>query len=119
MSAHHAVTLWHNPRCSKSRGALELLQARRIEPAIVDYQKNPPSAAEIEHALELLGKQPRELMRKGEPVYAELALDNPELTRKQLVDAMVDHPVLIERPIAFANGKAAIGRPPEAVLTIL
>jgi arsenate reductase len=119
MTASHSVTIWHNPRCSKSRGTLELLQERGIQPAIVDYQKNPPSAAEIERALKLLGKQPRELMRKGEAVYAELGLDDPGLTRRQLVDAMAAHPILIERPVVFANGKAAIGRPPEAALAIL
>jgi arsenate reductase len=119
MPASQTVTIWHNPRCSKSRGTLELLQERGIQPAIVDYQKNPPSAAEIERALKLLGKEPRELMRKGEAVYAELGLDDPKLTRKQLVDAMAAHPILIERPVVFANGKAAIGRPPEAVLDIL
>jgi arsenate reductase len=117
--AQHTVTLWHNPRCSKSRGTLELLQGRGIEPAIVDYQKTPPGVADIDHALELLGKEPRELMRTGEAVYAELALDDPKLTRKQLVEAMATHPILIERPILFANGKAAVGRPPENVLAIL
>lgn len=113
------VVIWHNPRCSKSRGTLELLQARGIEPAIVDYQENPPNSAELERALRLLGREPRELMRKGEAMYAELGLDDPHLTRTQLVEAMAAHPVLIERPIVFANGKAAIGRPPEAVLAIL
>lgn len=119
MPVKHTVTIWHNPRCSKSRGTLELLRARGVRPAIVDYQKNPPSAADIARALALLGMQPRELMRKGEPVYAVLALDDPELSREQLIDAMTEHPTLIERPIVFANGKAAIGRPPEAVLAIL
>ena len=119
MSTKQMVTIWHNPRCSKSRGALELLHGRGIEPAVVDYQKNPPSAREIEHALELLGMQPRELMRKGEAVYAELHLDNVKMTRELLIEAMAAHPILIERPIVFANGKAAIGRPPENVLAIL
>jgi arsenate reductase len=119
MPANHTVSIWHNPRCSKSRATLELLQQRGIEPAIVDYQENPPTAAEIEHALKLLGKQPRDLMRKGESIYAELALDDPKMTRKQLVDAMAKHPILIERPIVFAHGKAAVGRPPEAALEIL
>ncbi|HJR11859.1 MAG TPA: arsenate reductase (glutaredoxin) [Rhodanobacteraceae bacterium] len=119
MPASHTITIWHNPRCSKSRGTLDLLQERGIEPAIVDYQKNPPTAAEIERALKLLGREPRDLMRKGEAVYAELALDNPSLTRRQLVDAMAKHPILIERPIVFANGRAAVGRPPENVLSIL
>ncbi|WIG55270.1 MAG: uncharacterized protein OJF61_001056 [Rhodanobacteraceae bacterium] len=119
MPANHTVTIWHNPRCSKSRGTLELLQTRGIEPAVVDYQKNPPSAADIAHALKLLGMQARDLMRKSEPVYTELALDDPALTREQLIEAMAKHPILIERPVVFANGKAAIGRPPENVLAIL
>jgi arsenate reductase len=119
MTSKQSVTLWHNPRCSKSRGALELLRERGVEPTIVDYQKNPPTVAEIEHALKLLGRAPRELMRKGEAVYAELGLDDPGLTRQQLIQAMAEHPILIERPVAFANGKAAIGRPPEDVLAIL
>lgn len=115
----HTITIWHNPRCSKSRGTLELLRARGIEPRVVDYQVNPPDAAEIEHALALLGMEPRDLLRKGEAVYAELGLDDNALTHAQLIDAMVAHPILIERPIVFANGKAAIGRPPENVLGIL
>ena len=119
MSKASIVTIWHNPRCSKSRGTLELLQARGIEPAVVDYQQTPPTTADIERALRLLGLQPRDLMRKGEALYAELKLDNPQLTHQQLVAAMAAHPILIERPIVFAHGKAAIGRPPEAVLAIL
>lgn len=119
MPATQPVIIWHNPRCSKSRGTLELLEARGIEPVIVDYQKNPPGSAEIDRALKLLGRAPRELMRKGETVYTELGLDDATLTRTQLVEAMASHPILIERPIVFANGKAAIGRPPEAVLAIL
>ena len=113
------VTIWHNPHCSKSRGTLELLRERGIEPVIVDYRKNPPTVAEIGHALTLLDLQPRELMRKGETAYAELGLDDPKLSTHQLIEAMAAHPVLIERPIVFANGKAAIGRPPENVLAIL
>lgn len=119
MAHAKVVTIWHNPRCSKSRGTLDLLRAHDIEPVVVDYQKNPPTAADIEHALDLLGLAPRELMRKGEPAYAELGLDSPKLTRQQLVAAMAAHPILIERPLVLANGKAAIGRPPEAVLAIL
>ncbi|HKU79233.1 MAG TPA: arsenate reductase (glutaredoxin) [Rhodanobacteraceae bacterium] len=119
MPANATVTIWHNPRCSKSRGTLELLQERGIEPAVVDYQKNPPDAADIERVLQLLDMQPRDLLRKGEAAYAELGLENPGLTRQQLVDAMAAHPILIERPIVFANGRAAIGRPPQNVLAIL
>ncbi len=119
MPAQNTIVIWHNPRCSKSRGALQLLQQRGIEPAVVDYQKTPPSPAEIGHALKLLGLSPRELMRKGEAIYTELGLDNARLTHQQLIEAMAAHPVLIERPIVFANGKAALGRPPENVLAIL
>jgi arsenate reductase len=114
-----AVTIWHNPRCSKSRGTLELLHQRGIEPLVIDYQKNPPDARELSRVLELLGLQPRELMRRDEPEYTQLGLDDPELTREQLIAAMVKNPILIQRPIVFANDKAAIGRPPEAVLAIL
>jgi arsenate reductase len=113
------VVIWHNPRCSKSRGTLELLRQHGVEPAVIDYQKNPPDARELSHALDLLDLQPRELMRRDEPEYTQLGLDDPELTREQLIAAMVAHPVLIQRPIVFANGKAAIGRPPEAALSIL
>ncbi|HEX7325301.1 MAG TPA: arsenate reductase (glutaredoxin) [Rhodanobacteraceae bacterium] len=119
MPGNQAVVIWHNPRCSKSRGTLALLRARGIEPTIVDYQKNPPSAAGIERALRLLGLAPRGLLRKGETLYAELGLDAATLTDHQLVAAMAAHPRLIERPVVFANGKAALGRPPEAVLAIL
>lgn len=119
MSTRSRVTIWHNPRCSKSRGTLDLLQARGIEPAIVDYQKTPPSSSEIAHALDLLGIEPRDLMRKDEAVYTELGLADPKFTRQQLIDAMATHPILIERPVVFANGKAALGRPPENVLAIL
>jgi arsenate reductase len=88
----HTATIWHNPRCSKSRGTLALLRERGSEPRIVDYQINPPSAAEIEHALALLGMQARDLMRKGEAVYSELGLGDNALTREQLIDAMVVNP---------------------------
>jgi arsenate reductase len=113
------VTIYHNPRCSKSRETLQLLKNRGIEPEIVEYLKTPPSAQELEEILQKLGMEPRDLMRKKEAVYEESGLDNPALDRKSLIDSMVKHPILIERPIVLANGKAAIGRPPEAVLPIL
>ncbi len=119
MPASTDACIWHNPRCSKSRATLELLRARGFEPAIVDYQENPPSASQIAHALELLGMHPRDLMRKGEPAYAELGLQDPRFTPTQLIEAMAHHPSLIERPVVFANGKAVLGRPPENVLAIL
>lgn len=109
----------HNPRCSKSRETLALLEAQGLQPQIINYLKTPPSAAEIDTMLDKLGMEPRELMRKNEAAYAQLGLDNPELTRAQLIEAMVTQPILIQRPIVLANGKAAIGRPPEAVLAIV
>ena len=114
-----ATKIYHNPRCSKSRATLELLKSRGIEPIIVEYLKTPPSATELTELLALLGLQPRQLIRRGESVYRELGLDNPELNPEALIRAMVEHPILIERPIVIVNGKAALGRPPENVLALL
>lgn len=113
------VTMYHNPRCSKSRQTLQLLQERKVEPRVVEYLQHPPGADELEHILTLLGLEPRELMRTGEPEYQALGLDDPGLTRNQLIQAMVEHPKLIERPIVVAGERAALGRPPERVLEIL
>jgi len=113
------VTIFHNPRCSKSRQTLALLQEKGIEPQVVEYLKTPPSAAELDGILVKLGKEPRDLMRKKEPPYAALSLADAGKSRSDLIDAMVENPVLIERPIVLANDKAAIGRPPEDVLAIL
>jgi arsenate reductase len=114
-----AVVIYHNPRCGKSRSTLELLQSRGIEPTIVEYLKTPPTASELDDILGKLGLEPRELMRKGEAVYKEAGLADAALDRAALIAAMVANPILIERPIVLANGKAAIGRPPENVLAIL
>jgi len=119
MTMTEATRIFHNPRCSKSRQTLELLQQKGVEPEIIRYLETPPTEQELLHILELLGREPRELMRTKESEYKEQNLDNPELTRHQLVQAMVNTPKLIERPIVLANGKAAIGRPPEHVLDIL
>ncbi len=113
------VTIWHNPRCSKSRQTLALLRERGVEPEIVEYLKTPPPADELEAVLEKLGMEPRDLMRRKEAAYREAGLDDPELGRRALVEAMAAHPVLIERPVVLAAGKAALGRPPESVLDIL
>jgi len=113
------ITIWHNPRCSTSRRTLDLLRERGIEPEIVDYQKTPPTAEEIQEVLKRLGKGPREILRKKEPAYAEQGLGEPGVTDAQLVEAMARTPILIERPIVLAGKKAALGRPPEAVLEIL
>ncbi len=113
------VTIWHNPRCSKSRQTLALLRERGIEPGIVEYLKTPPPADEIEAVLDMLGMEPRDLMRRKEAAYREAGLDDPGLGRRALVEAMTAYPVLIERPVVLAKGKAALGRPPESVLEIL
>ena len=115
-----AVTIFHNPRCSKSRQTLALLQENGIEPEIVEYLKTPPDAAALDAVLTLLGKEPRDVMRKKEEPYKALGLDDPAKSRAELIEAMVDNPVLIERPIVVKDGKkAALGRPPEQVLDIL
>lgn len=113
------VQILHNPRCSKSRATLALLEAHGIRPRIRLYLEDPPSATELRDLLRLLGRTARELMRKGEPEYRELGLNDAGLDETRLVEAMAQHPRLIERPIVLANGKAAVGRPPEAVLDIL
>ena len=113
------LTLYHNPRCSKSRGALELLEARGLAPNIIRYLENPPSAAELRELLAKLGFAPRELLRTGEDEYKELNLADADLSDEQLIAAMVTHPKLIERPILIAGDRAVIGRPPEKVLELL
>jgi arsenate reductase len=113
------VEIYHNPRCSKSRQTLQLLEENGVAPSITEYLKTPPDKAELEKILTMLGMQPRDLMRKKEAEYKEAGLDNPTLTREQLIQAMIDHPKLIERPIVISNGRAVIGRPPEKVLEIL
>jgi arsenate reductase len=113
------TTIYHNPRCSKSRQTLALLEERGISPRVVDYLKTPPSAAELKAILKKLGLRPRDLMRKGEPLYAELGLKDRDLDDDALIALMVANPILIERPIVVSGGKAALGRPPESVLEIL
>ncbi len=114
-----SVEIYHNPRCSKSRQTLQVLKDSGVEPEIVEYLKTPPDRATLERVLDMLGIEPRDLMRKKEKEYKEHNLSDPDLSRDQLIDAMLAHPKLIERPIVIKNGKAAIGRPPEKVLEIL
>ncbi len=113
------ITIYHNPRCSKSRQTLELLKSRGIEPLVVEYLKFPPSETELSNLIKALGLSPRELLRKGESAYKELGLDHASVTDDAVIKAMVSHPVLIERPIVVQGSRAAIGRPPESVLSIL
>lgn len=115
----NTVTFYHNPRCSKSRQALDLLQDRNIALDVVEYLKAPPTIAELDRILTLLAIEPRALMRKKEAVYKDLALDDESLDRHSLLQAMVEHPILIERPIAVTKSRAALGRPPENVLDIV
>ena len=115
-----AVKIYHNPRCSKSRDTLSLLKSNGVEPEVVLYLDTPPDAQTVHQLLHMLGMgSARELMRKKEDLYKSLNLDDSRLTETELVQAMVDNPKLIERPIVVANGQARIGRPPEDVLEIL
>lgn len=111
------IRIYHNHRCSKSRATLALLEGREVE--VVNYLDTPPDASELMQLLKLLGIPARQLLRSGEDIYKELGLTDPALGDDALIAAMVAHPILIERPIVVANGKAAIGRPPEAVMEIL
>ncbi|MDV6314945.1 arsenate reductase (glutaredoxin) [Idiomarina sp. HP20-50] len=112
------ITIYHNPRCSKSRQTLELLQQKQVEPNIVEYLKTPPNAAELKGILDKLNFSAEQLMRKKESVYKELGLAGVS-DEDELITAMINNPKLIERPIVIHGNKAAIGRPPEAVLDIL
>ena len=112
------VTMYHNPQCSKSRQTLALLSEQGVEANVVEYLKTPPDAETLDELLQKLGLEPRELMRTKEDEYAALGL--AEVTdRTQLIQAMVEHPILIERPIVVKGSQARIGRPPEQVLDIL
>ena len=114
-----SVTIYHNPKCSKSRKTLELLGEHGITPVIIEYLKFPPSAEKLKEILTQLGFSPRDLIRKKEAKYAECELDKPSLFDDELIDLMIKNPILIERPIVLTNGKAALGRPPGQVLEIL
>ena len=112
-------TIYHNPRCSKSRATLELLNEKGLDVTVVKYLDTPPNKASLEAILTMLGIEPRDLMRKGEQEYKDNNLSDESLTRDALVDAMLKFPRLIERPIVIKDGKAAIGRPIENVIEIL
>lgn len=114
-----SVTIYHNPGCSKSRQTLALLKESGVTPSIVLYLETPPSPKELGAILDKLGKTPRDIVRKGEAPYKELDLDDQNKTDAALIKAMSENPILIERPIVVSGTKAAIGRPPEAVLDIL
>lgn len=114
------VTIYHNPRCSKSRETLTLLRENGVEPEIVLYLETPPDAAALKGVLEKLGfTSARALMRTKEPLYRSLELGNTSLSEEKLLAAMAAHPALIERPIVIAGNQARLGRPPEQVLEIV
>ena len=112
-------TLYHNPRCSKSRQTLALLNDAGVEPHVVEYLQNPPSTAELTRILELLKMAPRSLMRTKEDAYAENGLSDEALSDAELIAAMIANPILIERPIVVRGDRAVIGRPPENVNDLL
>ncbi len=114
-----SIIIYHNPKCSKSRQTVELLVKQGSKPVLNEYLKIPPTVEKIKEILIKLGYAPRDLMRKKENAYTEYSLDSPSLSDDDLIEFMVKHPILIERPIVLANEKAAIGRPPEQVLEIL
>ncbi len=113
------ITLYHNPRCSKSRDALSLLRDKGVEPEVILYLETPPTAKALKALLAKLGIGARDLLRKGEDAYKELNLADEKLSEAALIKAMEENPKLIERPIAIHGDRAAIGRPPENILTIL
>ncbi len=113
------VTIYHNPRCSKSRATLALLEEHSVVPTVVEYLSTPPDPATLNRLLGMLGLSPRELMRRKEAVYADLGLGDDDLSDDALIEAMVANPILIERPIVVAGDRAVIGRPPENVLELI
>ncbi len=113
------VTIYHNPRCSKSRQTLELLTSNGINPRVIEYLKTPLTVSEIESLLEKLDMSPATILRTKEPEYKEAGLDKKDISDHHIIDAIIAHPKLLERPIVVNGDKAAIGRPPESVLEIL
>lgn len=111
------VEIWHNPRCSKSRQTLALLEGKGIVPDVKEYLKSAPTQKRLREVLTLLGLKPREIMRKGEALYKELKL--AEVDDEALIKAMVENPILIERPVVIKGNRAVLGRPPENVLALL
>jgi len=113
------ISIYHNPKCSKSRQALELLKKKGYDPEVVEYLKTPPDAATLKQILKKLGIGPRDVLRTKEAEYRELGLDNPDLSDEQIIEAIIKTPKLLERPIVVRDNKAAIGRPTEAILPLL
>ena len=117
-TAKTTVTIYHNPRCSKSRATLALLQQHGVDPLVIEYLKTPPTKAELEEVIQKLGLEPAAIVRTGEEVY-KAHFQGKALNDKQWIDALAANPILIERPIVVKGGRAVIGRPPEKVLDLL
>jgi arsenate reductase len=113
------ITIWHNPRCGKSRQTLALLRKKGIEPAVREYLKQPPTKAEVEKLIDLVGGEAKDLIRDGEPEFKPLGKKKGDLSKADIAKAIAAHPILLQRPIVVAGQRAAIGRPPEAVLPLL
>ncbi|MCA9111583.1 MAG: arsenate reductase (glutaredoxin) [Planctomycetaceae bacterium] len=113
------IRIYHNPRCSKSRQTLQLIQKAGVEPVIVEYLNDPPTIRELEQLVKKLGIEPQELIRKGETLYKELGLGKRDLSRKEAIQLMHEYPKLIERPIVVKGDRAILGRPPENVQELL
>ena len=113
------MKILHNPRCSKSRTTLALIEAAGVEPEVVLYLENPPTSSELDQLLDMLGLEPAGLIRRGEEIYKELGLASRELSRQEMIELMIAHPKLIERPIVIDGERAILGRPPENVNELL
>lgn len=113
------ITIWHNPRCGKSRQTLELLRKKGVEPTIREYLKQPPSKAEVEKLIDMVGGNAGDLLRDGEPEFKALKKKKADLANADIAKAIAAHPILLQRPVVVAGKRAAIGRPPEAVLPLL
>ncbi len=113
------ITIWHNPRCGKSRETLALLQKKGIEPTIREYLKEPPTKAEVTKLIDLLGGNAQDLIRDGEEEFKALRKKKADLGKAEIAAAIAAHPILLQRPVVVAGSRAAIGRPPEAVLPLL
>jgi arsenate reductase len=116
---HEKPVMYHNPRCSKSRETLQLLNDHEIEPSIVDYLDEPPSAEELKRIIDLLGVTARDLLRTTEQVYKDADLDDDSLSDDEIIDAICEYPALLQRPIVIFGDRAVIGRPPSRVLEII
>ncbi|MCS6983759.1 MAG: arsenate reductase (glutaredoxin) [Leptospiraceae bacterium] len=119
MGNHAKVTIYYNPRCRKSREALEIIKEKGYDPEIRNYLEDPPTKSELAEILRKMGKKPRDIFRKSEPLYKDLGLKNKDLSDDALLDYLVQYPILIERPIVVRGQRAVLGRPPEDVKKIL